>query len=37
MPNIPLMLELGKNLTEYRTLVSDHRTITTLVNASFSA
>jgi len=37
MPNIPLMLELGKNLNEYRTLVSDHRTFTNLVNASFPA
>lgn len=37
MPTIPLILELGKNLTEYAELVADHRTFTTLVNTNFPA
>ena len=34
---IPLILELSKNLTEYVEFVADHRTFTTLLNASFPA
>lgn len=34
---IPLMLALGKNLTEYAEITSDHRTFTTLINQHFPA
>jgi hypothetical protein len=37
MPNIPLILELGKNVQEYRQFETDHRTLTNLVNQHFPA
>ncbi len=37
MSNIPLILNLGKNLTEYRAQTADVRTFTTLVNQHFPA
>jgi hypothetical protein len=37
MPNLPLMLELGKNLQEYREFTADHCTFTKFVNANFPA
>ena len=35
MQNIPLMLFLGKNLTEYAEQIADVRTFTTLINQHF--
>ncbi|MEI6046273.1 MAG: hypothetical protein WCS37_18140 [Chloroflexota bacterium] len=35
MKNIPLILNLGKNLTAYRQQTADHRTFTTLINQHF--
>jgi hypothetical protein len=35
MKNIPLILELGKTLTEYAQITGDHRTFTTLINQHF--
>lgn len=37
MPNIPLILFLGKNLTEYAEQIGDLRTFTTLINQHFPA
>lgn len=35
MKNIPLILPLGKTLTEYAHITSDHRTFTSLINQHF--